>query len=160
MTKVTTESIIRGLTKHDSWVCKAVTALAEHGSRHVLAQQKFQEYGAEYRSFGTIEDMNAARHLCIANVEALLAIASRPRFDFRGKSFVLTGKLENFTRNALTAKLEGHGAFVGSAVSPSTDVVIVGSKPGAKFRRAESFGTVMWNESELMENLKPKSQKS
>ncbi len=160
MAELTIETIKEGLLKNDSWVFRAVVALGDSGLKNVIARHKFLEYRDEYQTFFRLDDLEDARKLCIIHATELLEIATSPGFDFRSKTFVLTGKLEKFTRNALTSKLESLGAYVSSSVSRSTDVVIVGSKPGAKFRRAESLGIPRWNERDLLDNLKPKSQQS
>lgn len=160
MSELTIETIKDGLRKNDSWVFRAVVALGDANVSNVFARHKFHEYRDEYQAFARLEDLEDARQLCVAHAHDLLEIATKPSFDFRSKTFVLTGKLDKFTRNSLTSKLESLGAYVSSSVSRSTDVVIVGSKPGVKFRRAESLGVPRWNEKELLNNLKPKSQRS
>ena len=160
MAELTIETIKDGLRKNDSWVFRAVVALGDANVTNVFARHRFNEYRDEYNSFSTLEDMEDARVLCIAHANDLLKIATAPSFDFRGKSFVLTGKLDKFTRNTLSSKLESLGAYINSSVSRSTDIVIVGSKPGVKFRRAEVLGIPRWNEQELLNNLKPKSQRT
>lgn len=159
MADITIETIKKGLRDNDSWVSKAILALADNRGPNVIARRRFHEYRDELKSFGAIEDLGSARRLCILHAEALLAIATAPAFDFKGKTFVLTGKLDNYTRDQLTSKLEGLGAYVTGSVSRNTDILIVGSKPGAKFRAAQHQGIPMWNEDELVENMKPPSKK-
>lgn len=159
ISEVTLKTIENGLLDNDGWVRRGVCVLADHPAAGVLDRRKFQEYRDELRSFGRIEEMDEARKLCIIYAAALLQIATAPSYDFRGKTFVLTGKLENFTRNELTTKLESLGAFLTSSVSRNTDILVVGSKPGWKFQVAQRYGVPMWTEDELLENMKPKSQK-
>lgn len=160
MAELTIETIKDGLRKNDSWVFRAVMALDDANVSNVLSRHRFSEYSDEYNSFSTLEDLEDARRLCIAHANDLLEIATSPSFDFRSKTFVLTGKLDKFTRTTLTRKLESLGAYVSGSVGHGTDVVIVGSKPGVKFRRAEAMGIPRWNEIELLNNLKPKSQRT
>ncbi len=160
MAELTIETIKEGLRKNDSWVFRAVMALDDANVSNVLSRHRFSEYSDEYNSFSTLEDLEDARKLCIAHALDLLSIATSPSFDFRGKTFVLTGKLDKFTRNELTSKLESLGGYISSSVGRGTDVVIVGSKPGVKFRRAESMGVPRWSEMDLIDNLKPKSQRT
>lgn len=157
--KVTIEAIKKGLRTKEAWVHRAVRVLADHASPSVIDRRKLHEYRNELLAQGTIGNIENARELCLMYAFALLDIATKPRYDFKGKTIVLTGKLIHFTRNKLTEELEGHGAFVTSAVSRNTDIVIVGSKPGSKFRKAQIFGVPMWTESELLDNLKPSSEK-
>lgn len=160
MSSITIKSIEEGLKANESWVNRAIVALADHASPSIIARRQLREYRDELRSFGKIEDLEEARRLCLMFTESLLDIATKPSYEFKGKMFVMTGKLENFTRSELTSKLEGLGAFVASSVSPRTDIVIVGSKPGAKFSAAQQYGIPMWNELALLESLKPVSKRN
>lgn len=73
---------------------------------------------------------------------------------FTGKTIVLTGDLENFTRSELTATLESYGAKVTSSVSKKTDLVIVGENAGSKLNKAKELGVQIMYEAELLEKLK------
>ncbi len=73
---------------------------------------------------------------------------------FTGKTIVLTGDLENFTRTELTNKLESYGAKVTSSVSKKTDLVIVGENAGSKLNKAKELGISIMYEPELLKNLK------
>ena len=71
-----------------------------------------------------------------------------------GKTFVLTGTLENHTRDELTEVLENLGGSVTSSVSKKTDVVIVGENPGSKYEKAQKLGITIWYEEDLKTHLK------
>ena len=73
---------------------------------------------------------------------------------FAGKTIVLTGGLENFTRPQLTEKLEALGAKVTGSVSKNTDLVIAGADAGSKLTKAQQLGVEVWDESRLMKELK------
>lgn len=68
---------------------------------------------------------------------------------FSGKTIVLTGKLENFTRKEAQTLVEANGGSVTSSVSKNTDIVIAGEAAGSKYRRAEQLGITIWNEAEF-----------
>ena len=72
---------------------------------------------------------------------------------FAGKTIVLTGSLERFTRPELAEKLESMGAKVSSSVSKKTDLVIAGEAAGSKLTKAESLGVQVWDEARLLEEL-------
>jgi len=60
--------------------------------------------------------------------------------NFEGKTFVLTGTLENYTREIATELIEKSGGRVSSSVSKKTDYVLVGTDPGSKYEKAKKLG--------------------
>jgi len=68
---------------------------------------------------------------------------------FAGKTVVLTGTLESFTRTELTETLEALGAKVTGSISKNTDLVIAGENPGSKLLRAKELGIETWDEAKL-----------
>lgn len=73
---------------------------------------------------------------------------------FTGKTIVLTGDLNNYTRTQLTNILEEFGAKVTSSVSKNTDLVIVGENAGSKYNKAKELNIPIMLEPELLNNLK------
>lgn len=72
---------------------------------------------------------------------------------FYGKTVVLTGALEHYTRSELTSILEGIGAKVSGSVSKKTDVVIAGSDAGSKLTKAQELGIKIMDEEEASSHL-------
>jgi DNA ligase (NAD+) len=66
-----------------------------------------------------------------------------------GKTYVLTGTLERWTREEAAAALEAKGAKVGSSVSKKTAGVIVGEEPGSKLAKAQRVGVALLTEEEF-----------
>ncbi|WP_342441667.1 NAD-dependent DNA ligase LigA [Lysinibacillus sp. FSL K6-0057] len=79
-----------------------------------------------------------------------VAIGDSP---FAGKTIVLTGKLEQLTRNEAKAKIEELGGTVTGSVSKKTDLVIAGADAGSKLTKAEQLGIDVWTEDNLIEQL-------
>lgn len=73
---------------------------------------------------------------------------------FEGLTFVLTGTLENYTREKATELIENSGGTVSSSVSKKTSYVIAGSDPGSKMDKAKSLAVKIINEKEFEELLK------
>lgn len=73
--------------------------------------------------------------------------------EFTGKTFVLTGTLENFTRTLAKEKIEALGGNVSGSVSAKTDVVIAGKEAGSKLDKALKLGVSIWNEEEFINIL-------
>lgn len=70
--------------------------------------------------------------------------------DFKDKTIVLTGKLQQLTRKEASAWLELQGAKVTSSVTKKTDLVIAGEDAGSKLTKAEKFGTEIWTEEQFV----------
>ncbi len=72
---------------------------------------------------------------------------------FAGKTFVLTGTLERFTRPEAKRLIESRGGKVAGNVSKKTTAVIVGHDPGSKFARARELGIEIWDEKTFLQKL-------
>ncbi|MCK4224919.1 MAG: NAD-dependent DNA ligase LigA, partial [candidate division Zixibacteria bacterium] len=68
---------------------------------------------------------------------------------FSGKTFVLTGGLDSFTRDEARKIIEDLGGRVSSSVSKKTDFVVVGKDPGSKYDNALKLGVKTINEEEF-----------
>lgn len=73
--------------------------------------------------------------------------------NFAGKTFVLTGALTNYTREAATELIEKSGGRVTSSISKKTDYVLVGNEPGSKYNKAKALGLKIISESDFEKML-------
>ena len=72
---------------------------------------------------------------------------------FTGKTIVLTGKMEKFTRKEAKENIEVMGGSVTGSVSKNTDIVIAGEAAGSKFDQAKKLGITIWDEEQLQQAL-------
>jgi len=79
---------------------------------------------------------------------------------FFGKTIVATGKLINYSRDGIQAKLLSLGAKPGSSISKNTDYLIVGENAGSKLAKAQSLGVKTLTESEFEAMLVPHPARS
>jgi DNA ligase (NAD+) len=71
-----------------------------------------------------------------------------------GKTYVITGTLERFSREEAQARLEALGAKVTGSVSAKTTGLVVGEEPGAsKLTKAQKAEVPILSEAELLELL-------
>jgi len=71
-----------------------------------------------------------------------------------GKTFVLTGTLENFTRQQASEEILARGGRASSSVSKKTDYVVAGAEAGSKLEKAEKLGIHILTEAEFAQMLK------
>lgn len=74
--------------------------------------------------------------------------------NFKGKNVVLTGTLQNYTRDEAKTLLESFGANVVSSVSKNTDLVIAGESAGSKLTKANALNVKVINEDEFQKLIK------
>ena len=68
---------------------------------------------------------------------------------FMGKTVVVTGKVEPYTRDGINAKIYSLGAKAGSSVSKNTNYLICGENAGSKLTKAQSLGVTVLSPSEF-----------
>ena len=101
--------------------------------------------------FRVAEHINLVERLKAAGVQTEADAASTAMIDdrFVGKTFVLTGKLEKYTRDEAGALIEERGGRISGSVSKKTDFVVAGEDAGSKLAKAESLGVSVLTESEF-----------
>lgn len=97
--------------------------------------KRLQEYGVNLSYTGKKVDTSNLNHV------------------LTGKTVVLTGKLEQLTRQEAKEKIEQVGGIVSGSVSKKTDIVIAGEDAGSKLDKANSLNIPVWDENRLIEEL-------
>ena len=92
----------------------------------------------------------------LKNVKINMEVKENKESDnrFEGKTFVLTGTLEKYTRDEAGAIIENFGGKTSSSVSKKTDYVLAGEEAGSKITKAESLGVKIISEQEFEEMIK------
>ncbi|AGK96422.1 NAD-dependent DNA ligase LigA [Clostridium pasteurianum] len=97
----------------------------------------------------------------IKTIYELLDIGVKPYYEeekiidnpFLDKTVVVTGSLENFSRNEIKEKIEALGAKVSGSVSKKTDYVLTGKNPGSKYDKAIELEVKIITEEEFYKIL-------
>ena len=109
-----------------------------HKNIHAWFQSEENWYTwAELRNFVTIAPPAAPVPISV------------PGNPFMGKTVVVTGKVEPYSRTGINAKIEALGARAGSSVSSKTDYLICGENAGSKLEKAQSLGITVLTPAEF-----------
>jgi len=79
----------------------------------------------------------------------------RGNVPFAGKTFVVTGTLENYSRTEVKNIIQMLGGRVSSAVSKKTDFLLIGTDPGSKLKKARAFNVPIVEESKFQDMINP-----
>ncbi|MEC7839573.1 MAG: NAD-dependent DNA ligase LigA [Chlamydiota bacterium] len=98
----------------------------------------------------------------VEEVQRLLALGVKPQsvevvdfgeHPFKGKTFVITGTLEEYSRAQAGTLIKERGGKVTGSVSKKTDFLLAGEAAGSKLTKAESLGVKIFTEKEFVELL-------
>ncbi|ASN13163.1 NAD-dependent DNA ligase LigA [Latilactobacillus sakei] len=145
---------------------KAARLLAEHFQTLAALMASDQETIITVDTIGTIIADSLVTYFADSQVQTLMAEleavgvnltytgvtkaqAATSDSYFNGKTVVLTGKLEQYTRGELKQLLEDNGAKVTGSVSKKTDALIAGQDAGSKLEKAQSLAIPVINEADL-----------
>jgi DNA ligase (NAD+) len=103
----------------------------------------------EDRNRQLIEDLRKAG----LNMEEERDAAHDGDLPLAGKTFVLTGTLEDMTRDEATERITALGGKVTGSVSRKTDYVVAGTEAGSKLTKAEELGRPVIDERALKKLL-------
>jgi DNA ligase (NAD+) len=102
------------------------------------------------------ENRKIIERLKKAGVRLEEKVAKPEELPLAGLEFVITGRLEAFSRPEAEARIKALGGSTGSSVTSKTTYLVVGADPGSKLARAQELGTKILNEEEFIKLLKQK----
>lgn len=70
--------------------------------------------------------------------------------EFKGKTFVLTGTLQNMTRDEASEIIKQMGGKTSSSVSKNTSFVVAGESAGSKLDKAQKLGVIILTENDFL----------
>ncbi len=74
-----------------------------------------------------------------------------------GQEFVITGRLETFSRQEAETRVKALGGTTKDSVTRKTTYLVAGAEPGSKLVRAQTLGTKQLNEDEFLRLLEGKT---
>lgn len=108
-----------------------------------FTQEEVQELIHELKEYGVNLTYKGPKLVSVENVDSV----------FAGKTVVLTGKLEQLSRNEAKARIEALGGKVTGSVSKKTDLVVAGEEAGSKLTKANELEIEVWDEARLLTEL-------
>jgi len=108
---------------------------------------------AFFRQEGNIQIIEKLKKAKVKLKREEVEKAKSEKLPLDGLEFVLTGKLESFSRSEAEAKIKALGGKAGSDVTKKTSYVVVGTDPGSKLAKAQKLGTKTLSEAEFLDLL-------
>lgn len=106
-----------------------------------------------YEFFRQDQTIDLISKLKQANVNMKAEIQGNEDGKFAGKTFVLTGSLEHYSREEASEIIEKMGGKTSSSVSKKTDYVLAGEDAGSKLKKAQELGITIISEEEFITML-------
>lgn len=104
--------------------------------------------------FSQEQTQDLIQKLKVAGVNTLAKEEENIDNRFEGKTFVLTGTLENYTRGEASNLIEKFGGKISGTVSKKTNYVLAGEEAGSKLTKAQSLGVTILTEVEFQEMIR------
>lgn len=126
----------------------SLESLAETEDVGEITANNIIEFFCQEQTKDTIDKLKQAG----VNMEILQEEESDNRFA--GKTFVLTGSLEKYTRLEASNLIEKYGGKVSSSVSKKTSYLLAGEEAGSKLTKAQEIGVIILTEAEFEKLIK------
>ena len=137
----------KGLTKKYNSIDKIANAsleeLAMTPDVGLITAESIYEFFRQPQTIDLIEKLKEA------GVNTLAKTSKNKDDRFYGKTFVLTGSLENYTRDEASDIIESFGGKVSGSVSKKTSYVLAGEEAGSKLTKAQELGVTIISEQEF-----------
>ena len=99
--------------------------------------------------FSLDENRAVVEKLRAASVNLREASGGAREGPLSGLTFVVTGRLERFSRDAAEVLIKRHGGSATASVTKKTDYLVVGAEAGTKLAKAEKLGTKLLDEDQF-----------
>ena len=140
------KNLARKFRTMDNLMNASIEELSVQNDVGEITAKSIYEFFREEQSIDLINKLKLAG----VNMESLEEENTDNRFE--GKTFVLTGSLEKYSREEASNIIEKFGGKTSSSVSKKTNYVLAGEDAGSKLTKAQSLGVNIISEEEF-ENL-------
>jgi len=109
--------------------------------------------------FGQEENKRVIQRLKAVGVNPQVEEVKPEELRLAGQEFVITGRLETFSRQEAETRVKALGGTTKDSVTRKTTYMVVGVEPGSKLARAQTLGTKQLTEEEFLQLLEGKGYK-
>ena len=148
----TAEFLAEHFGSMDALMNASVEELQEVNEVGPRIAESIHEFFAEPRNRKLVERLR--KYLTFTGKKRLRGTA------LAGKTFVITGTLANYSRDAAKKLIEDAGGQVTGSVSKKTDYVVAGDDPGSKLDKARELGVKVVGEKEMEELVSAHPERS
>ncbi|MGI8426652.1 MAG: NAD-dependent DNA ligase LigA [Actinomycetota bacterium] len=148
----TARALTREFGSVDAIAGASVEALQSVQDVGPIVAGRIREFFDEERNMGIVGKLRDA------GVKLVEDSPPGPAGHLSGRTFVLTGGFDAWSREKAGVLIEEAGGKVASSVSKKTDYLIVGVNPGSKLARAEALGVEQLDEAGLIKLLTRKGK--
>ncbi|MFZ0034901.1 MAG: NAD-dependent DNA ligase LigA [Sedimentisphaerales bacterium] len=106
-----------------------------------------------YEYFHNERNIAVIKELLSAGVKPELPKKARAKGKLAGKTIVVTGTLQNFSRQQIEEAIRNAGGKTTSSVSKKTDFVLAGEEPGSKLDKAQKLGVKVIGEKQFLDMI-------
>ncbi len=143
----------------------AIDLAQQFGSIQKIMQASQEEFNA-IRDIGSVvakslfeyfkdkQNVKLVQKLLEKGIVIAHEVRQTKKTPLSGKKIVVTGTLDNMSRDEAKARIRAAGGDWVSSVSKNTDFVVVGSEPGSKADKAKKLGVKILDETEFLKLLK------
>lgn len=133
----------------------SLDAIMDASQEELDAIEQVGEKVAEsvYEFFRNDRNIAVIKELISAGVKPELPKKARASGKLAGKTIVVTGTLENLSRQQAEQAIRDAGGKATSSVSKKTDFVLAGEEPGSKLDKAQKLGVKVISEKEFLDMI-------
>ncbi len=139
----TGKSLASAFGNLDNLMSASIEDLMQVADIGEITAESIYQWFSQYQSRELVEKLRNAG----VNFESTREVKDN---RFAGFTFVLTGALSKFTRDAATEQIENFGGKVSGSVSKKTSYVVAGENAGSKERKARELGIPILSEDDFL----------
>jgi len=133
----------------------SLDAIMKAGEEELQAVEQIGPKVAEsvYEFFHNDRSVAVVKELLVAGIKPELPKKAKAKGKLAGKTVVVTGTLQNFSRQQIEEAIRNAGGRTSSSVSKTTDFVLAGENPGSKLDKALKLSVEVINEKQFLAML-------